>query len=72
MLLSPPATRNKKRISELNEEQPIFFTSKDDVIGLLNKQIAKFEKTIADKDKIIALLGDQVRQVVQLSYKGIR
>jgi len=34
------------------------------VIGLLNKQIAKLEETIADKDKTIALLGDQVRQVV--------
>lgn len=72
MLLSPPVARNEKRISELNEEQHIYFTSKDDVIGLLNKQIAKLEATIADKDKIIALLEDQVRQVSQSAYKRTR
>jgi len=72
MLLSPPVARNEKKLSELNEEQHIYFTSKDDVIGLLNKQISKLEATIADKDKIIALLEEQVRQVSQSAYKRTR
>jgi uncharacterized coiled-coil protein SlyX len=59
-------------VSELNEEQNIYFTSKDDVIQLLNKQITKLETTIADKDKIIALLEEQVRQLSQSAYKRTR
>lgn len=72
MLLSPPTTRTEKKISELNEEQHIYFTSKDEVISLLNKQIEKLEATIADKDRIIALLEAQVHQLGQSAYKRSR
>lgn len=68
MLLAAPASVNQS-VSELNEEQHIYFTSKDEVIKLLNKQIAKLEMTIADKDKIIALLEEQVRQLSGLGQK---
>lgn len=60
MILSPPAASSPV-LSELNEEQHIYFTSKDEVIKLLNKQIAKLEATIADKDRIILLLEDRAR-----------
>lgn len=62
MLLSAPASINQMPTFELNEEQNIYFTSKDEVIKLLNKQITKLETTIADKDKIISLLEEQIRQ----------
>ena len=72
MLLSIPTAKNEKKVFELNEEQNIYFTSKDDVINLLNKQIAKLETIISDKDKIIALLEEQVRQLSQSAYKRSR
>jgi len=72
MLLSPPSAKNEKKISELNEEQHIYFTSKDEVINLLNKQIERLEATIADKDKMIALLESQVHQLGQSAYKRSR
>ncbi|MBV9987782.1 MAG: hypothetical protein JO301_08885 [Chitinophagaceae bacterium] len=73
MLLSPPSQNGtEKKVSELNEEQHIYFTSKDDVIKLLKKQIEKLESTIADKDRIIALLELQVRQMGQSAYKRSR
>ena len=72
MLLSATVTKNEKKFFELNEEQHIYFTSKDDVINLLHKQIEKLEATIADKDKIIALLETQVHQMGQSAYKRSR
>jgi hypothetical protein len=42
------------------------------VINLLNKQIAKLEATIADKDKIILLLETQIHQMGQSAYKRTR
>lgn len=72
MLLSLPNAGNEKKVSELNEEQHIYFTSKDDVISLLNKQIAKLETTFAAKDKIIALLEEQLHQLSQSAYKRSR
>lgn len=58
-----PATQDEKHAAsmELNEEQAVYFSSKDDVIKLLNKQIAKLEATIADKSKIIAILETQIK-----------
>ncbi|NCI45958.1 hypothetical protein [Sediminibacterium soli] len=56
MLLSPYATGPERKLLDLNEEQQVYFTSKDDVIGVLNKQIEKLEKTIDDKDRIIQLM----------------
>lgn len=72
MLLSPPNAKTEKKLSELNEEQHLYFTSKDEVIKLLKKQIEKMEATIADKDRIIALLELQVHQLGQSAYKRSR
>jgi hypothetical protein len=73
MLLTPPAPqKSDRKITELNEEQHIYFTSKDEVIKLLNKQIEKLETTIADRDKIIQLLENQVREMGQSVYKRVR
>lgn len=71
MLLSP-ATIKDKKITELNEEQHIYFTSKDNVIDLLNRHIEKLQVTISDKDKIINLLELQVHQLGQSTYKKVR
>ncbi len=71
MLLSPPKQKDETTI-ELQEEQQIYFTSKDEVISLLSKQIVKLEATITDKDKIIALLENQVRQLGASAYKRTR
>ena len=62
MLLSPPDTPGERVTSELHEEQQLYFTSKDEVIKLLNKQVAKLENTIADKEKIIGLLEMEVHK----------
>ncbi len=72
MLLSFPSGNDHTLISELNEEQNIYFTSKDEVIQLLHKHISKLETTILDKDKIIALLEEQTRQLGQSAYKRTR
>jgi len=72
MLLSLPSGNDYTPVSELNEEQNIYFTSKDEVIKLLNKHIAKLETTILDKDKIITLLEEQIRQLGQSAYKRTR
>lgn len=72
MLLSPHIKKNEKKLTELNEEQHIYFTSKDEVIKLLNKQMEKLETTIADKDKIIALLETNIHQLSQSAYKRAR
>ncbi len=73
MLLSPPhSSKNEKKVNELNEEQHIYFTSKDEVIKLLQKQIEKLEATIEDKDKIITLMENQLRLNGQSAYKRTR
>lgn len=71
MILSPPKPTSETSI-ELQEEQQLYFTSKDAVISLLNKQIVKLESNLADKEKIIALLESQIRQLGSAAYKKIR
>lgn len=76
MLVSPPGQGQvpdkKQVVSELNEEQQIYFASKDEVIKLLNRQLEKMEIMLADKDKLISLLEEQVRQLSQTAYKRTR
>lgn len=62
MLLSPPNVPSERFTSELHEEQQLYFTSKDEVIKLLNKQVAKLESSVADKEKIISLLEMEVHK----------
>ena len=62
MLLSPPDTPGERFTSELHEEQQLYFTSKDEVIKLLHKQVAKLENTVADKERIIGLLEMEVHK----------
>jgi hypothetical protein len=56
MLLSIPDDFHQDATCELDEEQRLYFTSKDELIKLLNKHVTKLESTITDKDKIIGLL----------------
>ena len=63
MLLSPPDTPAERFTSELHEEQQLYFTSKDEVIKLLNKQVAKLESSVTDKEKIISLLEMEVHKL---------
>jgi hypothetical protein len=60
MLLAPYGTDTDSTRTDLNEEQQVYFTSKDDVISVLNKQILKLEATVTDKEKIIQLLEKQL------------
>lgn len=73
MLLSPP-----KSISgtipvqyELHEEQRIFFSSNEEVIRLLQRQIRWCETTIAAKEKIIALQEEKLQQANRVVYKRV-
>lgn len=72
MLLSIPDDKNEIPQFELNEEEQIYFTTKDEVIKLLNKQITKLEVTIIDKEKIIKLLETQLKHTPQTVYKRSR
>lgn len=72
MLLSPPKHKQEYYAPDLDKEQQVYYTSKDDVIAILNRQIAKLEATIADKEKIIALMEDQSRQLGASAYKRTR
>ncbi len=72
MLLSPPKHKQEYYAPDLDEEQKVYYTSKDDVIEILNRQIAKLEATIIDKEKIIALMEDQSRQLGASAYKRTR
>ena len=72
MLLSPPKYKQDVVAPDLDEEQQVYYTSKDDVIAILNNQIAKLEATVVDKGKIISLLEDQARYLGQSAYKRSR
>lgn len=74
MLLSPPASSDTVLPihCELIEEQRLFFSSKDDVIRLLNKQIVKMESMLSDKEKIIALQEEQIKQIGRSVFKRVR
>lgn len=56
MLIDLTLTPDAQLDFELNEEQQAYFTSKDVIIELLKTQIAQLQTTLADKDKLIALL----------------
>jgi hypothetical protein len=71
MLLSPPKNGVEHREPELNEEQHTYFSSKEEVIKLLYRQIEKLEGIIADKDKINSLLESQIRTMGQAVYKRV-
>jgi hypothetical protein len=72
MLLSEPLNSNNNYAAELDIEQRIYFTSKDEVIKLLNKQISRLEAAMVDKDKVITLLENQLKQSHQRLYKVAR
>src|SRR5476651_1224926 len=70
MLLSPPADIRERFSSELQEEQQLYFTSKDEVIKLLHKQIAKLETSVADKEKIIQLLETELHNTKHIRFRS--
>lgn len=69
MLLVPLNGEPERQSLELNEQQQLYFTSKEELISLLKRQISKLETIVSDKDKIIALLEQQVRYLSQPAYK---
>lgn len=72
MLLSPSKYKQDAVAPDLDEEQQVYYTCKDDVIAILNNHIAKLEATIADKEKIIAMLEDRARHLGESAYKRSR
>ena len=72
MFVTIPPNSSNVYTAELEEEQKLYFTSKDEVIKLLNKQQTKLEGIIADKEKIIALLENQLQQNEQPVYKRLK
>lgn len=73
MLLSPPKTNGGGIPAgyELSEEQRVFFSSNDEVIRLLQKQVQWFQTAISDKEKIIAMQQEQIRQNNRVVYKRV-
>ena len=61
MLLSPPKNIQDKHLPDLQEEQLAYFTSKDDVIRLMIKQIEKLEASLQDKEKLIKIMEQERR-----------
>jgi transcriptional regulator with XRE-family HTH domain len=61
MLLQQNGKKGGATNLELQDEEKVYSTSRDEIIQLLKEKISILEATIADKDKIIALLeaGDQ-------------
>ncbi len=72
MFVTVPANSSNVLSAELEEEQKLYFTSKDEVIKLLNRQNTKLEGIISDKEKIIALLETQLQQNDQTTYKRLK
>ncbi len=60
MQILPQPTGREVTQVELREEQALFYTAKDDVIALLKKQLAHYESSLAEKDKIIRLLENRL------------
>jgi transcriptional regulator with XRE-family HTH domain len=56
MLVQPAGKKGELTGLELQDEEKIYSTSRDEIIQLLKEKVAILEATIADKDKIIALL----------------
>lgn len=56
---------------ELSAEQKLFFTSYGEMIGLLQKQVEKCERMMADKDRIIALQEEQLQSAKRVVYKRV-
>ncbi len=72
MLLSAENSPSVKLPPILNEEQQLYFTSKEEVIKVMNREIERLQAILADKDKIISLLENKVYQPSQQSYKRVR
>jgi hypothetical protein len=63
MLVSLPDTHSgsKNRLSQLNEEQQLYYTSKDELITLLNRQLLQMEKLLEEKNRMIEILEDTIQ-----------
>ena len=72
MFVTIPDNSSNVYTTELEEEQKLYFTSKDEVIKLLNRQQARLEGIIADKEKIITLLENQLQQNEQPTNKRLK
>lgn len=70
MLLSAENSPSVKLPPILNEEQQMYFTSKEEVIKVMNREIERLQAILADKDKIISLLENKVYQPASNSASG--
>ncbi len=60
-MISPQlSNKNGLYALELQEGEHVYLTSREEIIQLLKEKIALLEGTIADKDKIIAMLEKNV------------
>lgn len=62
MLVSMPDTQTGSRngLSQLNEEQQLYYTSKDELITLLNRQLLQMDKLLEEKNRMIEILEDTI------------
>lgn len=60
MLLSLPKHQQSRveNISEMDEEEAILSSTKDEMVKLLKRQVEQLETMVADKDKIISLMEE--------------
>jgi hypothetical protein len=60
MLLSLPGHQQSREenISEMDAEEAIFSSTKDEMVKLLKRQVEQLETMVADKDKIISLMEE--------------
>lgn len=74
MLVSQPdlSTGSGNRISELNEEQQLYYTSKDELINLLNRQLHQMDKLLEEKNRMIELLEDTIRNRATFTYRKLK
>ncbi len=56
--------------NELKEDEKKYITIKDEMITILQNQIALLEKHIADKDKIISILEAQLKTTERVIKNG--
>ena len=58
MLLSVPKHQAPQNLSETSLEEAACFSSKDEIIQLLKKQVEQLENMVEDKVKIISLIEE--------------
>lgn len=61
MISPPPSNKNGLPVLEMQEGEHVYLSSRQEIIQLLKEKIVLLEGTIADKDKIIAMLEGSIK-----------